>query len=130
MPSTFFPKSFSSSNSSSRESKRGVRSEGDCCVCQRLSSPVALKTWRHRDLDSAWLFISLVSLSCLCFAKTSSVTSVLLNPVLGSHLDFTCAMLVALSSVNTLFTWLSGYHTLGFSSTLLVLTSQSPFLIF
>lgn len=111
----------------------GVSSEGDCCVCQYHSNPMALRTWKPRDLDSGMpvhftcvtsLLMLCQDLQCdLCVAKSSPRFSVLI-------LILTCGMLVALSSVNTLFTWLSGYHTLGFSSTLLVLTSQSPFLIF
>ena len=53
-----------------------------------VSTTLVLQLWRRGDtgtLTPAWLFISLVLLSCLCFAKTSSVTSVLLNPVLGSQ---------------------------------------------
>ena len=32
--------------------KGGVSREGACCVCRHHSSPVAVETWRHRDLDS------------------------------------------------------------------------------
>lgn len=113
--------------------KGGVSREGACRVCQHHSSPIAVETWRHRDLDSgvavhftrvAFLLMLGQDLQCdLCVAKSSPWFSVLL-------LIWTCGMPVALSSVNTWLTWLSGYHTLGFSSTLLVLTSQSPFLIF
>lgn len=83
----------------------GVSSEGDCCVCQYHSNPMALRTWKPRDLDSGMpvhftcvtsLLMLCQDLQCdLCVAKSSPRFSVLI-------LILTCGMLVALSSVNTL----------------------------